>query len=75
MTDSSHTVQWETFVVRVWREPSSGTWRGSIVHLPDRAAIHVASFEQAEEFMRRYVPEAETGPPVDIVEKNESAEA
>ena len=56
MTDSFHAVEWETFVVRVWREAASGAWRGEIVHVPDRAAIHFASFAQAEEFMRRYVP-------------------
>lgn len=60
MTDSHHAVEWETFVVRVWREAGSGAWRGEIVHVPDRAAIHFASFAQAEEFMRRYVPAAES---------------
>ncbi len=73
MSDTDHAVQWETFVVRVWREPSNGTWRGEIVHLPDRAAIHFASFVQAEEFMRRYVPGAETGPPPDEIDASASA--
>jgi hypothetical protein len=75
MTDSFRVVEWETFVVRVWREPASGAWRGEIVHIPDRAAIHFASFAQAEEFMRRYVPNAETGPPHDTIATNDSAEA
>jgi hypothetical protein len=44
--------------MRVWREAGSGAWRGEIVHVPDRAAIHFASFAQAEEFVRRYVPDA-----------------
>jgi len=57
MIDSYHAVEWETFVVRVWREASSGAWRGEIVHVSDRAAIHFASFAQAEEFVRRYVPD------------------
>jgi hypothetical protein len=68
MTDSFHAVEWETFVVRVWREPASGAWRGEIVHLPDRTAIHFASFAQVEEFMRRYVLNSETGPPHDMLE-------
>jgi len=72
MTDSSQRVQWETFVVRVWHEPSNGVWRGEIVHLPDRAAIHFASFMQAEEFMRRYMSAAETGPPPDEIGTSES---
>lgn len=63
MTDSFYAVQWETFVVRVWREPSSGAWRGEIVHVPDRTSIHFASFAQAEEFIQRYVAGRETGPP------------
>jgi hypothetical protein len=66
MTDSFHAVHWNTFVVRVWHEPSNGVWRGEIVHLPDRASIHFASFAQAEEFMRRYVTGLETGPPAAI---------
>jgi hypothetical protein len=63
MTDSFHAVEWETFVVRVWREAASGAWRGEIVHVPDRAAIHFASFAQAEEFVRRYVPDVESDYP------------
>jgi hypothetical protein len=59
MTEPLVHLIWETFVVRVWREPTSGAWRGEIVHVPDRAAIHFASFAQAEEFVRRYVPTAE----------------
>jgi len=65
MSDTFQTVRWETFVVRVWREASSGVWRGEVVHVPDRVAIHFASFAQAEEFMRRYVTGSETGPPSD----------
>ena len=69
MTDSYHALEWETFVVRVWREPASGAWRGEIVHMPDRAAIHFASFAQAEEFVRRYVPDAKLDPLQDMTEK------
>ncbi len=58
MTEPFTPLTWETFVVRVWREAGSGAWRGEIVHVPDRAAIHFASFAQAEEFVRRYVPDA-----------------
>jgi len=58
MTESFAPLTWETFVVRVWREAGSGAWRGEIVHVPDRASIHFASFAQAEEFVRRYVPDA-----------------
>ena len=36
---------------------------------------HLASFAQAEEFMRRYVPEAETGPPLEMLDENESSAA
>ena len=69
MTDSYHAVEWETFVVRVWREPASGAWRGEIVHVPDRAAVHFASFAQAEEFVRRYVPDVELDSPRDMLEE------
>jgi hypothetical protein len=75
LADSDHAVQWETFVVRVWHEPSSGVWRGEIVHIPDRVAVHFASFAQAEEFVRRYMPNTETGPPHDAIDESESTEA
>jgi len=67
MTDHDRAVQWETFLVRAWREASSGTWRGEIVHLPDRVAVHFASFAQAEEFMRRYVSGADADRPADSI--------
>jgi len=72
MSDAYDSIMWDTFVVRVWHEPSNGVWRGEIVHLPDRAAIHFASFAQAEEFMRRYLPGAETGLPPDAIGTSES---
>lgn len=59
MTDTHYAVERETFVVRVWREAGSGAWRGEIVHVSDRAAIHFASFAQAEEFMQRYMSHAD----------------
>ena len=40
-----------------------------------RTSQRLASFVLAKEFMRRYVVDLEIGPPVDIVEKRESAEA
>jgi hypothetical protein len=57
MTEPFAPLSWETFVLRVWREAGNGAWRGEIVHVLDRAAIHFASFAQAEEFVRRYVPD------------------
>ena len=72
MTDSHHAVEWETFVVRVWREAGSGAWRGEIVHVPDRAAIHFASFAQAEEFVRRYVSGVELGFSQTMTEQGDS---
>jgi hypothetical protein len=71
MADLYHSVEWETFVVRVWREASSGAWRGEIVHVPDRAAMHFASFAQAEEFVRRYVPDTTIDPLHDMTEQGE----
>jgi hypothetical protein len=49
-------VEQETFVVRLWREASSQTWRGEIVHLPDQTGVHFASLRQAAAFVRRYLP-------------------
>jgi hypothetical protein len=48
---------WETFVVRLWRETAGSTWRGQIVHLPDRETAYFAAVSQAVVFMSRFVPE------------------
>lgn len=58
MHDETHPhqpVAHETFVLRIWREASSGAWRGEIVRVADRASAPFASFDQAEAFMRRYL--------------------
>ena len=49
-------ITWETFIVRVWRESASGTWRGQIVHLPDQASRHFATLAQATAFIQQYMP-------------------
>ncbi|MCI0398606.1 MAG: hypothetical protein L0332_18705 [Chloroflexi bacterium] len=46
----------ESFIVRLWRETASGTWRGQIVHLPGRESAYFATLAQAEAFMARFVP-------------------
>ena len=40
-----------------------------------RTSQRLASFAQAREFMRRYMLDVRIGPPVDIAEKRQSAEA
>jgi len=48
-------VNWQTFIVRIWQEGSSGTWRGQIVHLPDQDSRHFATIPQAAAFIAQYV--------------------
>ena len=48
-------VNWQTFIVRIWQEGSSGTWRGQIVHLPDQDSRHFATIAQAAAFIAQYV--------------------
>jgi hypothetical protein len=52
----------DTFVIRLWREPSRQTWRGQIVHLPDQESAYFASFEQALAFIARFTPEVRPAP-------------
>ena len=40
-----------------------------------RTSQHLASSVQAKEFMRRNMPEAETGPPLEMLDENESSAA
>jgi hypothetical protein len=46
----------DTFILRVWRESASGTWRGQIVHLPGQESIYFATLAQAEAFIAQFVP-------------------
>ena len=48
----------EVFVIRVWREGVSGTWRGQIVHLPTQETLSFAAWPQAEAFVRRFLGDA-----------------
>ena len=51
-------MDFQVFVLRLWREASSGTWRGQIVHLPVQATTAFASWDQALAFVARYGPTA-----------------
>lgn len=51
-----HPVKWETFVVRLWRESASGTWRGQIVHMPGRESVYFATLAQAIAFIGQFLP-------------------
>jgi hypothetical protein len=61
MSEEYSPVSRETFVVRLWREAASHTWRGQIVHLPDGRAAYFAALSQAEAFIAQFVPELSPG--------------
>jgi len=48
-------LEYQVFVLRFWREGSSGTWRGQIVHLPDQETASFARWDQAQAFVSRFV--------------------
>jgi len=52
--NTSRRLEWETFLVRLWRESVIGAWRGQIVHLASRESSYFASLEQAEAFISRF---------------------
>jgi hypothetical protein len=45
----------ETFVVRIWREAASSTWRGMVVHLPDGESTPFSSLEQMNGFVAQHL--------------------
>jgi hypothetical protein len=53
--DSYRPVEFQVFVLRFWREGTSGTWRGQIVHLPDQETAAFADWSQAVAFVGRFV--------------------
>lgn len=58
-------INWQTFIVRIWQEASSGTWRGQIVHLPEQASHYFTTLEQALAFIQQYVPGISLTAPAD----------
>ncbi len=54
-------LDFQVFVLRFWRESSSGIWRGQIVHLPDQQTVSFANWDQAQAFVRRFVAEPGIG--------------
>ncbi len=61
--DGYQPLHWEVFVVRFQREAPSGLWRGQIVHLPDQATASFATWDQAEAFVRQFLPAPGLSPP------------
>jgi hypothetical protein len=59
--DSYRPLEYQVFVLRFWRESTSGTWRGQIVHLPDQETTSFASWDQAQEFVDQFVMDAQRG--------------
>ena len=45
---------WETFIVRMWREQVNGAWRGEIIHSASHASAYFATLEQIDTFIRRF---------------------
>lgn len=52
-------IRWNTFVVRLWTDSTSGQWRGEIVHLQSKESCHFAAWDQAEAFFRRFAERLE----------------
>ena len=52
---------YQVFVLRLWREGTSGTWRGQIVHLPDQETTSFANWDQAKAFIGQFVLEMGIG--------------
>ncbi|MCA9993903.1 MAG: hypothetical protein KDE29_23145 [Anaerolineales bacterium] len=55
-------LQWESFVVRFWREAAGGQWRGQITHAPGREQQYFTTLAQLEAFLARFVDGLPTGP-------------
>ncbi len=45
-----------SFVIRFVTDPASEAYRGEIRHIQTREEIHFHAWEEAVEFIRRYVP-------------------
>lgn len=61
MPPEQRPIQFETFILRIWREASGSAWRGAIIRLPDRASTHFATLDQAISCITRYAPDLDPG--------------
>ena len=59
--DSYRPLEYQVFVLRLWREGTSGTWRGQIVHLPEQETASFAKWDQAQAFVDRFVMKTAIG--------------
>jgi hypothetical protein len=48
--------RWNTFVIRLWNDSTSGPWRGEIVHLQSAGARHFTTWDEVEAFVLQFVP-------------------
>lgn len=51
----------EVFVLRLWQEASSGTWRGQAVHMSNRETFSFATWDQLQAFLGRFIGGLEAG--------------
>ena len=61
--DGYRPLEFQVFVLRYWREATSGTWRGQIVHLPGQETASFANWDQAQDFVKRFVGQSDSGLP------------
>ena len=59
--DDYRPLEYQVFVLRFWREGTSGTWRGQIVHLPEQETASFARWDQAQAFVSRFVSDTGSG--------------
>jgi hypothetical protein len=46
----------DSFLLRVWHEPSDSTWRARLVNVADHATVEVTDLDGIADFVGRYVP-------------------
>ncbi len=52
--NNSRRLNWEAFLVRLWRETLNGAWHGQIVHLASQESAYFITLAQAETFISRF---------------------
>src|SRR5260221_460198 len=48
--------EFESFLVRIWHEPASRAWRGTLIHVPSHAPRDGVNLDQPLAAILRYVP-------------------
>ncbi len=56
LDDAVATLSWSSFVLRLYREGETGSWRGEVLHLQSQDKQRIATLAQIYDFLNQHTP-------------------